>query len=264
MYDRARRLLMLATKPDNPSAQMEIAACDVGVHKIQHRLNIFGFAEDFVPRFRYQQMITLAGELAQQALEAGRQLIGFWQQAEQAQRAELETSQVVALNGAMVEAEELRVEEAKAMSAIADLQVQQTARQITDLNARIGELSDPVFFWAAFATGVQSGLGFFATGAALGGPIGTLVGVVSGGGAGSAGGPAAVLPPEPPAGEPSAASPAAFWELLPVDIWPTPRAQLNGRRMNQTSTTRNVARPCSRILALPSRRPSSNRRRLRS
>jgi len=191
-YDRARRLLMLATKPDNPSAQMEIAACDVGVHKIQHRLNIFGFAEDFVPRFRYQQMITLAGELAQQALEAGRQLIGFWQQAEQAQRAELETSQVVALNGAMVEAEELRVEEAKAMSAIADLQVQQTARQITDLNARIGELSDPVFFWAAFATGVQSGLGFFATGAALGGPIGTLVGVVSGGGAGSAGGPAGI------------------------------------------------------------------------
>jgi hypothetical protein len=187
-FQRARRLLTLAVDQNNPAAKMEIAGCDVGIHKIRHRLNIFGYSEDYVPLFRYQSMVALASDLAQQAIDAGRQLIAFWQQAEQAQRAELETSHAVALNAAMVEVEQLRVSEAHTMVTIAGLQVQQTAQQITDLNAKINELSDPVFFWAAVGTGVQSGIGLFGGGAAVAGPIGALIGVAVGGGAGAAAG----------------------------------------------------------------------------
>jgi hypothetical protein len=180
-FTGAVRLLERAVAPDNPLARMEVAACVAGLHKIERRLNVFGFAESHVPLFRYQPLVGLAADLAQQAIDAGRQLVAFWQQAEQAARGEIEAAQVVAVAQGLAEAETLRAREAGQQVTLATVQVQQTTQQIADVDAKITELSDPVFHDAAIATGIVGAAGGLVTGAAVGGAIGALAGGGPGG-----------------------------------------------------------------------------------
>ena len=178
LFRQARDLLRERVDADNPAAQQWVAFCETGLLKLNKNLNALGYPNDFVPVFRYIYLVGLADEMTRQAIDAGRQTVAFMQQAEAALRGELEAGQAVVLNETLVAVERLRVSEAEVQAEIAGLQRWQVDQEIENLDAKIEELSDPVFAHAAFATGLQSGLGLAVTGAAVGGPVGALIGVI--------------------------------------------------------------------------------------
>ena len=179
LYEDAQWILQRNVSAGNPAAHQLLAASAIGLLKIQHNLNALGYRADFAPIFRYPYLISLTDELVQYAVDAGRQLVTFIQQAEQATQGELEAEQALQMNRALIEVERLRVQDAAVQTGIALLQRAQISQEIVDLGAKIDELDDPEFFWAAVGTGLQSGMGFAATGAALGGPIGALIGIIA-------------------------------------------------------------------------------------
>jgi hypothetical protein len=185
LYQNAERFIKLNVDGNNPRSQQLLNACNVGRIKIKRNLNSLGYSEDFFPIFRYSYLISLADELVKQAVDSSRQFSTFMQQAEQASRGELESNQVVVINDALIAVEQLKLRDVEITKEIANLQRDQTLQEIDDLTRKLEEMSDPVFFWSAVATGVSSGIGFAtagaAVGSAVGGPAGMLVGGIVGG-----------------------------------------------------------------------------------
>ncbi|MBE7385746.1 MAG: hypothetical protein F6J95_030690 [Leptolyngbya sp. SIO1E4] len=194
LYQNAERFINLNVDSNNPRSQQLLNACNVGRIKIKRNLNSLGYSEDFFPIFRYSYLISLADELVKQAVDSSRQFSTFMQQAEQASRGELESNQVVAINDALVAVEQLKLRDVEITKEIAHLQRDQTLQEIDDLTRKLEEMSDPVFFWSAVATGASSSIGLatagIAVGSAVGGPVGMLIGGVVGGAATSWSGPA--------------------------------------------------------------------------
>jgi|GEM_PF-5552279 len=172
--------------PQNPLRSQQVQQACLMINLLKNCFNILGFKDDLVPPLRFEALLNIASNFAQQAHSAERDLLNFRQLFEQESFALLQAQQNLALSDADVNLEALNVDLAIQDQAIAILQSDQATQAREHYSKLISDgllPSEESALKTAQAAVIFSGL------ATVSSSIGGIAGIVSAGAAGSVAGP---------------------------------------------------------------------------